>query len=562
MLKLMRLLARTSPYAAVLAGLAGLISGATGAGLIAVVNEALALDPEGALSTYLVAFTLLFLAAPLTRLVADYLLIRLGQQAVFQLQLMLSRRILAAPLPRLEMLGAHRLLATLTDDILAITAAIGQLPMILVNITLLAACTVYMGILSPLLMAVFVVTMVFGTGTYRLAIRGGISGFRRMREEQDALYGHFRALTEGSKELKLHARRRGAFLAAVEVTARRLIGHAVRARMVFSGAGTWGTALFFVVIGIVVFGRQWLPADLAPIVTGFVLVLLYVRGPLQMLMNALPQLGRGGVALDKVERLGLNLLEEPPEALAEGGADSAPEWRCLELRGVARAYRGESDERGFVLGPLDFALRPGEVVFLVGGNGSGKTTFAKLLTGLYAPERGEVLVDGEPVGEEEREAYRQRFSVVFSEFYLFDRLLGLEAVDLDERAGRYLEDLQLTRKVVVRDGRLSTIDLSKGQRKRLALLTAYLEDRPIYVFDEWAADQDPQFKEVFYRRLLPELKRRGKAVLVISHDDRYFGVADRILKLEEGQLTTQGAAPGEAAPAEAAPGSELVAAGR
>jgi putative ATP-binding cassette transporter len=118
---------------------------------------------------------------------------------------------------------------------------------------------------------------------------------------------------------------------------------------------------------------------------------------------------------------------------------------------------------------------------------------------------------------------------------VFDRLYGLSGADLDARAARWLEALELAGVVHVRDGALSSVDLSRGQRKRLALLTALLEDRPIYVFDEWAADQDPHFKQVFYRQLLPELRARGKAVVVISHDDRFFDIADRLIELDGGQ---------------------------
>ena len=146
-------------------------------------------------------------------------------------------------------------------------------------------------------------------------------------------------------------------------------------------------------------------------------------------------------------------------------------------------------------------------------------------------------IDASPIpGQRVLDHFRQHFTAVFSEFYLFGRLLGIEGQAVDQQARVYLKELRLAHKVVIEGGRLSTTDLSRGQRKRLALLTAYLEDRPLYVFDEWAADQDPQFKEIFYHQLLPELKARGKAVLVISHDDRYFGVADRILRLEDGQL--------------------------
>jgi putative ATP-binding cassette transporter len=185
---------------------------------------------------------------------------------------------------------------------------------------------------------------------------------------------------------------------------------------------------------------------------------------------------------------------------------------------------------------VDLTLHPGEALFLIGGNGSGKTTLAKLLIGLYAPEEGEIRLDGRLVTEETRDEYLQRFSVVFYDFFLFDRLFGVDPGHLRAHGGDYLARLQLDRKVRLEGDRLSTLDLSQGQRKRLALLAAYLEDRPIHVFDEWASDQDPTFKEVFYHQLLPELKARGKTVVVITHDDHYFDAADRIVKLEQGRV--------------------------
>ncbi len=152
------------------------------------------------------------------------------------------------------------------------------------------------------------------------------------------------------------------------------------------------------------------------------------------------------------------------------------------------------------------------------------------------PEAGEIYLDQQPIGAENREWYRQHFSVIFADFYLFDRLLGLERQDLDGRTLHYLQQLRLDHKVTVNQGKLSTTALSQGQRKRLSLLTAYLEDRPIYLFDEWASDQDPIFKDFFYTELLQQLKNQGKTILVISHDDHYFHLADRVIKLDYGQI--------------------------
>jgi putative ATP-binding cassette transporter len=258
--------------------------------------------------------------------------------------------------------------------------------------------------------------------------------------------------------------------------------------------------------------------------------------PLEVIISSLPIFGRANIALKKIEDLGLSLASRTSERSPEIPSDPATCVESIELAGVTHTYYREGDDQHFVLGPIDLKLFTNEVVFLVGPNGCGKTTLAKLLVGLYFPEEGEIRLNGKPVTDESRREYRENFSVVFSDFFVFEQLLGLESPRLDEQARDYLARLQLNHKVQVVEGGLSTTELSQGQRKRLALLTAYLEDRPIYLFDEWAADQDPLFKEIFYHQLLPELKARGKTVIVITHDDRYYSVADRLVKLEYGRI--------------------------
>ncbi|TDP33066.1 ATP-binding cassette domain-containing protein [Nocardia ignorata] len=194
----------------------------------------------------------------------------------------------------------------------------------------------------------------------------------------------------------------------------------------------------------------------------------------------------------------------------------------------------ESGEGGFRLGPIDLVFEPGQITFIVGGNGSGKSTLAKIITGLYVPRTGSLSLNGERIDHDNIEWFRQNSSAVFTDFHLFEDYLGFDRPGIDAEVRRYLEELQIAHKVSVEGGRLSTVDLSQGQRKRLALLTALLEDRQIYVFDEWAADQEPRFREVFYREILSDLKQRGKTVIVITHDDRYFDCADQLVKLDFG----------------------------
>lgn len=180
-------------------------------------------------------------------------------------------------------------------------------------------------------------------------------------------------------------------------------------------------------------------------------------------------------------------------------------------------------------------MRAGEIVFIVGGNGSGKSTFLKLLTFLYSPMGGSIKVDGTDIREMDHSHYRNLFSVIFSDYHLFDRLYGVRGVD-DRRVQELLEVMEMESKTEWVDDRFTNIDLSTGQRKRLALVTSFLEDKSIYVFDEWAADQDPGFRKYFYEVILQDLKRQGKTIIAATHDERYFDVADRVLKMEYGQF--------------------------
>ena len=254
------------------------------------------------------------------------------------------------------------------------------------------------------------------------------------------------------------------------------------------------------------------------------------------IFEAWPIFARGRIALEKIREVGVSLTAVGDQTPTPWRVEVPREWRRLDFEGAMFTYQPDVDGNAFALGPLDLTLRRGELVFLTGGNGSGKSTFVKMLTGLYSPQVGAIRLDGLAITDKNRDWYSQLFSAVFSDFYLFDGLLGLSGPDLDARAQRHLVELELDGTLQIRNRTLSTTALSQGQRKRLALLTAFLEDRPIYVFDEWAADQDVHYREIFYTRLLADLIARGKTVVVISHDDRYYHLGDRIVKLESGKL--------------------------
>jgi putative ATP-binding cassette transporter len=535
-MKILYFLMQHSRRFLVLAILAGIVSGAANTGLLAIINSAL--NNASTKTALALTFAGLCLLVPLSRIAAELLLAYLGQGALFQLRMDLSRQILGVPLRKLEELGPHRLMSALTDDVPSITNVVTVIPILCINIAVAISCLAYMAWLSLPMFGAVIALIVIGIVSYQLPVAKSFNYIRLARREGDNLYNHFRALTEGIKELKTHGDRRRAFLTDVlSNTAANFKRHNLAGLSIYTIAASWGQLLVFVVIGLLLFSLSgWISADRL-VLSGFTLAVLYLMTPLQVIMNTLPNMGRASVALQNVEELGLSLTPSNTEKDSdEKLLASGTVWRSIELRDVTHTYQREGEESTFVLGPINLTFSAGELVFLTGGNGSGKTTLAKLMIGLYAPETGELRLNGKAVGEEMMDYYRQHFSTVFSDFYLFDTFLGLKADELDDKARQYLRQLQLDHKVDVKDGALSTTNLSQGQRKRLALLTAYLEDRPIYVFDEWAADQDPYFKEIFYYQLLPELKASGKTVIAITHDDRYYHVGDRVIKLDSGKI--------------------------
>lgn len=539
---------------------AGILSGLGNTALIALINHRI--DVGEAVASWISwSFLGLLLAVPISRFLSQYLLVSLGARSILHLRLQLCSRILRAPLRRLEKIGPPKLIAHLTDDLGAIGEALVQIPLLCMHFAIVVGCLVYLGWLSWSLLLIVLGGMAVGMVSYQIPVLRSMHHFRLSRERWDALMEHFEGLTWGVKELKLHRRRRRRFVDDLyQPAAEDIRRHSVRGNAILTAANSWGHVLFFAVIGVVVFliAGRWEVSD--GVLVGYTLTLLYMMSPLEVILNTLPNMSRAKIAAERVESLRTSLAsgmeaEEAEaggaeegteaEALEEGASEEqralpllgpTGEWEEIRLEGVTHTFYNQVAEDEFELGPVDLAIRPGELLFLVGGNGSGKTTLAKLLAGLYEPEEGRITLDGRPIGDGSRDDYRQMFSAVFTDFYLFDRLLGLESPELDRRARSRLEELQLDHKVRIEDGTLSTLDLSQGQRKRLALLVAYLEDRPVCLFDEWAADQDPHFREVFYHQLLPDLRDRGKAVIVISHDDRYYHVADRMMKLDYGKI--------------------------
>jgi len=458
-----------------------------------------------------------------------------GQEIVASLRKGMTKKILMAPIPEIEQVQSHRILTALQQDVGNLSGFSRALTYFVVAVCEVAGCAIYLLYLSA---PMFLASAAVWAGFYLLTrhvLKGAYATLADERAGYDELQKHYGALINGAKELKISRERRERFYRGeLTSTIDRLRDAINKSATLFLAASALDNASFFVLAGALLALAPHLGAGVATL-SGFVLTLLFMRTPVSMVVLSLPEFSRVAVSFEKVHALSERFASLENDLLAESRGAKA-EFRRLELRGAQYVFPHASGAAPFTLGPIDLVLEKGEILFVTGENGSGKTTLVKLILGLYPLREGEIRLNDEIVTDANRDDYRQNFSAIFFDFYLFDDLIVADEA-ASEAVRRYLERLNIAHKVTVEAGRLSTLELSTGQRKRLALIATYLEERPIVVFDEWAAEQDPTFRRIFYTEILQELKRQGKTLIVVSHDDRYFHAADRVLHFRDGKAS-------------------------
>ena len=516
----------------------GIIGGLSVTALLATVNRGLH-SADGMGTGVVLAFAGLCLLALLSSIGADIGTNFVGQKVIAKLRKDLGAKVLAAPIEQIERYRTHRLIPVLTHDVDTISDFAFAFAPLAISTTVILGCLGYLAVLSWPIFLMTLLAIGIGSAVQYVAQSKGIKGFYAARDAEDNLQKHYSAIAEGAKELRIHRPRRHAMHTRnIQGTADKICDTHIRSINIFVIAKSLGSMLFFVVIGLALTLQQFWPSSDPAVMSGFVLVLLYMKGPLENLIGNLPIISRAQIAFRRIADLSERFSSPEPHLLLDDADKTVPVMKHLELRNVQYAFPTVEGSEPFKLGPVNLSIEPGEILFIVGENGCGKTTLIKLLLGLYTPQQGEIRLNGLPVDALGLDDYRQMFTTIFADYFLFDDLVQNDKA-LPDDATQYLERLEIAHKVSVRDGAFTTTDLSTGQRKRLALVNAWLEERPVLVFDEWAADQDPTFRRIFYTELLPDLKRLGKTIIVISHDDRYFDVADQLVRMQAGRVITE-----------------------
>ena len=463
----------------------------------------------------------------------------LTESIVERLRLRITDKIRRADLLFFERAGSSQFFSLLTKESQTISSTAGvainassSLVMLVVSFCFIAYLSIAAFILALLAIGVGVIA-------YRISLEAAEPQMRETLRVENTFFEHIQHLLSGFKELKMSAVKNRAFYEgrlhplAGDLRTRRVGTNNlfVTTTLIMHGA-------FYALLGVTIFLLPRLTTIDNGVVMKISAVILFTFGPLLEVIGVIPFVAQASAAIHAIETMERTLDAELSGAIPVNFGETPAPWsfREIEARDLVFTYPEEAGVPGYTVGPLNFTLRAGEIVFLMGGNGSGKSTLLKLFTGLYRARSGQLLVDGQPVTPAALPRYRNMFSIIFTDFHLFDQLYGLSEID-DAQLNRHLADMDLANKTSYYEGRFSHLQLSTGQRKRLALIVAILEQKPLLVCDELAADQDPQFRRQFYEVILPELKRQGRTIFAATHDEHYFHVADRRLKMEDGQIS-------------------------
>jgi len=520
------------------------LSGLAGGAILAIVNAAATAGADASSSPPRLQLVLLFVVAialyALTKWWSATQTAAILERLVTDLRLRVCGKLCQAELETIEGINRAEAFTAITQD----ASRIAQSGFLITNTAqqsvVLIAGSLYLAWLSMTAFLLFVVGAAFAAWRIVNHRESLFDAIRRDTEKQTQLFGYLSHLLDGFKEIKLNHVKGEEILQEMTEVANASRHLRLQTSQFYVMTSLLADITLYLLLGSVIFILPELMPTYSEVMVKATVAIMFVFAPLATVVGSVPYIANADEAIQRLHALERRIDEALAGATDEAEAPASfAGFRTIRLCDVGFSYAASGSFDPFSVGPINLEIHRGETLFLVGGNGSGKTTLLKLIAGLYEPKPGIISVDDIPVTRSLRPSFRSLFAGVFSDFHLFNRLYGVGTVDL-ATASDLLTRMGISHKVKIVDGCFSTLDLSTGQRKRLALIASLLEDRHIYIFDEWTADQDPHFREEFYGRILPELQRQGKTIIAITHDDRYWNRCDRIVKLDYGQIVSVG----------------------
>lgn len=505
--------------------------------LALMIINSVAQAPETAGALTFLAFALVGITRILTMRHTLYTMNALIESALYRYKGRIIEKIGRTEFGSFEKIGSSEIFDRLTQSMGTLStraSAVGSL--------LQSGCTfffalIYLALLSPVVFAILGPLELIALYIYHHEGEAGARLVRAYTRARIVYLDMLMALLKGAKEIKLNQARRQEVVDDFSLASATLRDTSIKFSQVFADNLLWMIAIGYALVAILVFMLPLHVKIESSTLSTLVVVSLVLWGRIQEGVNWYPAYVQANQAVGDIMALEEKLQAATlPDDLAASQYDP---WGGkpgrIEARKIQFVYPAENDDQKFRIGPIDLTIEAGEILFIIGGNGSGKSTLLKVLTGLYQPTQGVLWVGGVPLSPNCAQAYRELIAAIFSDFHLFAKVYGQLDADPETVKG-LLRQMQIEHKTSFAAGQFTRGDLSTGQKKRLAMIVALLEDRPVFVLDEWAADQDPEFRKYFYESLLPALKRQGKTVIAVSHDERYYHCADRVVFMEDGAI--------------------------
>ena len=450
----------------------------------------------------------------------------------------IAKKIAVSELESIEKIGPSYIFNRLSQDTVLISDSAHVIFASFGALILLIFAIIYIAVISFEGFAMTLIAVSLGIIVFLSKRREIIDSVRQATKMEVEFLGSIEQSLGGFKEIKLNQNKAKDLLREQQIIGAELTKQKKRSGRSQTFVMMFSQGFFYTLLGVVVFVWPVVMNEPVEIVIKVSAAILFIIGPLDLVVGSMPLFMEADVAVENLIQLEKRLEENKKK-----NGDSAykpievTEFPGIRLDGVQYDYVNSEDESGFNLGPIDLHVNPGEVLFIVGGNGSGKSTLLKVLTGLYYPTKGAISLGDKILKESDYHAYRQNFSAIFTDFFLFNELYGIPSRMYDQ-ASDLLDFLEISQKTDFVDGRFTNQNLSTGQRKRLALIASMLEERSVFIFDEIAADQDPSFRRKFYQEVIPKIQENGNTIIAVTHDDRYFDAADRYVVMEDGKITT------------------------
>ena len=515
-------------------------SGLSNGSLLAIITfaaKAVSRDSDGGSFRYLILFIISLLSFIMGKRYALKHATIIIEGLIKKVRTRITNKIRQSELLFFENIDKSHIYTRINQD----TNFISQSALLIINscqsALILVFCLFYIAWLSKVAFFITVGAIIAAVIIYLMYRKEVNHLLQEITDKETELFDSLTHIVDGFKELKVNRRKSDHVFTHFKDISDSTEKIKIKTGIAFVTDFVYSQTFFYILIAILVFLLPMFIDTYSEVIIKLVMAVLFIIGPVEMVVGVIPVLARANVAVGNLYKLE-ELIDK------EGGiipqTEQAPfqpieSFREIRIDKATFNYKDKDEKVLFHLGPIDLSIKSGEVVFLVGGNGCGKSTLLKLLSGLYYPSSGVLYLDDDVLSKPIYPSYRELFSLIFADFHIFDRLYGFGEVDT-KKVNDLIKLMELDKKTQYVDGKFTETNLSTGQRKRLALIAAFLEDKPIYMFDEVAADQDPEFRAYFYNELLMDLKKRGKTVIAATHDDKYFHVADRVLKMEYGKI--------------------------